>query len=49
MKKLGKILGLLVDVVDSLIFSIALPVLKQFTDDKVYPYFAEKWDIGRKK
>lgn len=35
-------------MVDSLIFSIALPVLKQFTDDKVYPYFAEKWDIGRK-
>ena len=39
----------MVDVADSLIFSIALPALKQFTDEKVYPYFAEKWDIGRKQ
>ena len=39
----------LVDVEDSLIFSIALPALNQFTDEKVYPYFAEKWDIGRKQ
>ena len=39
----------LVDVADSLIFSIAIPALKQFTDEKFYPYFADQWYIEKKK
>lgn len=32
------------DVTGALTFSIALPTLKRFTDEKIYPYFSEKWD-----
>ena len=32
-----------VDVADALTFSIAVPTLKRFTDEKLYPYFSEKW------
>jgi len=35
------------DVAGALTFSIALPTLKRFTDEKIYPYFSEKWDTWR--
>lgn len=35
------------DVTGALTFSIALPTLKRFTDEKIYPYFSEKWDTWR--
>lgn len=35
---------LLVDATGVLTFSIVLPTLKRFTDEKIYPYFSEKWD-----
>lgn len=28
-------------------FSIALPTLKRFADEKIYPYFSEKWDVWK--
>ena len=40
---------LLVDAIGVLTFSIALPTLKRFTDEKIYPYFSEKWDAWRKQ
>ena len=27
--------------------AFALPTLKRFTDEKIYPYFSEKWDTWR--
>lgn len=38
-----------VDVTDALTFSIAVPTLKRFTDEKLYPYFSEKWDMWRRR
>ena len=35
------------DVAGALTFSIALPTLKRFIDEKIYPYFSEKWDTWR--
>ena len=32
-----------VDVADALTFSIAVPTLKRFTDEKLYPYFSDMW------
>ncbi len=40
----AKFLG---DVVGTLTFSIAVPTLKRFTANKLYPYFSEKWDMWR--
>ena len=37
-----------VDVADALTFSIAVPTLKRFTDEKLYPYFSEKCDMWRR-
>lgn len=36
-----------VDMAGAIIFSIALSALKRFTDEKIYPYFSEKWDMWR--
>ena len=35
------------DVTGALTFSIALPTLKRFNDEKIYPYFSEKWNTWR--
>lgn len=35
------------DVAGVITFSIALPTLKRFADEKIYPYFSEKWDMWR--
>ena len=40
---------ILVDVTGVLTFSIALPTLKRFTDEKIYSYFSEKWDTWRNR
>lgn len=37
------------DVTGALTFSIAVPALKRFTDEKLYPYFSEKWDMWRRQ
>ena len=34
-------------MVGTLTFSIAVPTLKRFTANKLYPYFSEKWDMWR--
>lgn len=33
----------------ALTFLIALPTLKRFTDEKIYSYFSEKWDMRRSR
>ena len=40
----AKFLG---DVVGTLTFSIAVPTLKRFTANKLYPYFPEKYGYNR--
>jgi len=37
------------DVTGALTFSIALPTLKRFTDEKIYPYFSEKLEKSKKR
>lgn len=39
----------LVDVTGALTFSIALPTLKRIIEEKLYPYFSEKWDMWRSR